>query len=146
MRDKRFQNHELFEQRRTFRFEGIRLDRTLHREPHIIRLPRLRDIAVDVAVIDRFAEDLRVTVGGDQNSQHAGVEFTHLAKELDAFDAGHLLIRQHHRDGMLSEQLEPLLRARRGQNREVAPERQLKYPKIVLLVVDVEDRIFAVIH
>ena len=140
------QDHQLFEERRAFRLQGVRLDRTPHREPHVLGLPGLRNVAIDVAVVDGVTERLGVAVGRHQDADRAAVELTHLAQKLRALDLGHLVVGEHDRDGMLSEQRQALARARRREHGEVTAEGQLEDAQVVGFVVHVEHGVLTVVE
>ena len=101
------------------------------------------DEVVDRAVVDRVGERRGVAVRGDHDPDRLRVDRGRAREELGARHAGHAVIGDHHRHRLGVDDLEPLLAARRGEDRELAPERELEDPQVLGLVVDVEDRILA---
>ena len=140
------QDLQLAKQMLAFAIERVVLDRIADREPHLVGRPRLRQIAVDPTVVDRFAERRGVTVRGHEDADGLRVDLAHLGEQLDAAHAVHAVVGEHHGGRVLVQDLERLLAASRDADLVVAAEGQLEDPGVLDLVVDEEDRILAVVE
>src|SRR5690606_19370106 len=117
------------------------LDRVLQHAAHFLRVPRLRDVAVDLPEVDRLDEHVDVGERGQNDSDRVGLPVAHPAKQLDARHLRHALVGDDDRDVLVLEDAERLGAARRRQDVERLPEVEPEGVEVVLLVVDDEDRI-----
>ncbi len=118
---------EFLQQPSSLALQRIGLDRPTQGQTHILGLPRLWDVPIDTAVVDRVPQDFDVAVGGDQNSNCVWGEVANLGQKFHPSHAGHTLIRQNHGDRILVQNFHPGLGGCGGQNREFMPEGQLKH-------------------
>ena len=126
--------------------ECVDLDGALEGETQLVRVPGLRNVAVDGPVVDRDAQGLGIAVGGHENADRLRVELAHLRQEVDSGHAGHAVIGQHQGHGLLVQDPQPLFSAAGGDDRELATEAQLENAEVLRLVVDVEHRVLAVVE
>ena len=68
---------ELAHQALALAVECVDLDGTLEGDAQLFRIPGLRNVAVDGAVVDRDTQGLGIAVGGHENADRLRIEFAH---------------------------------------------------------------------
>jgi len=139
------QDRELVQQRLALALERVGLDAAPQRDAHLLGRPRLGDEAVDRSFVDRALEGLGVAVRGHHDADRLRVDPRDAREELGAGHFRHAVIGEHQGDGLALEDLEALFAAARREDRELAAEGELEDPQVLRLVVDVEDRVLAVV-
>src|SRR5262249_19510280 len=119
--------------------ERVGLERALHVEAHLVGLPRLLDVAVDAALVDRARERADVGVAREEDADRARAALDGALQELDARHARHHLVCDHQRHVLALEDGEPLLAAGGGEDAVVGAEGELERLEDRDLVVDDED-------
>ena len=117
------------------------LDRVLEDAADLLRVPRLRDVAIDLPEVDRLDEHVDIGERGQDDADRLGLARLDLAEQLDAGHLRHPLIGDDHGDFLLVEDLQRLGATARRQDVERLAEVEPKRVEVVLLVVDDEDRI-----
>ena len=84
------------------------LDRVLQDAADLLGLPRLGDVAVDLAEVDRLDEDVDVGERGEDDADRVGAELARLAQHLEARHLRHPLVGDDHGDVVIREHRERL--------------------------------------
>ena len=112
------------------------LQPALHRDPQIVRLPRLRQIAPDAPFIDRRNQCGHIGVARQHHPNRARIALHRTLKKLDAAHPGHRLIRDDQGDVFAVEDPQAFFTARRSKDAVLEPKRQLETLEDRVLVVD----------
>ena len=116
------------------------LDGLLHHLLEMVGLPGLRDVGVDVSVVDRLDDRAHVGEAGQDHAHRRGMALPDLGHELDAAHVGHPLVGEHDGDrGLLVEQVERAARVARGEHLVVVLEGEGHRLEDGFLVVDDQD-------
>ena len=118
------------------------LDRVLQDAAHLLRVPRLGDVAVDLAEVDRLDQHVDVGERGEDDADRVGRD----ARATSRSSSRPVIFGMRwsvtiDRDVLLREDRQRLGAAGRGQDVERLPEVEPEGVEVVLLVVDDEDRI-----
>ena len=105
------------------------------------RLPRLAEVAPDLAPVDGIDGVREIRERGDQDAHGVGISVGRDLEQLDAGHAGHALVGEQYSDLASCEDLEGLAAAGRGLDAEVVAARRLQHHQIRGVVVDVQDRV-----
>ena len=117
------------------------LDRVLQHAADLLRVPRLGDVAIDLAEVDRLDQHVDVGERGEDDADRVGLARAHLAQQLDAGHLRHALVGDDDRDLLAVEDAERLGATARGQDVERLAEVEPERVEVVLLVVDDQDGI-----
>ena len=113
-----------------------RLDRTAQRQTELLALPRLGDVAVDAARVDRPHDRVDVGVAGEHDAVGVGPDLHRPREELDTAHDRHPLVRDDDGRVVRFEELEPARAALGRQHRELVAVVELEGAEDVRLVVD----------
>jgi hypothetical protein len=114
------------------------LDRVRHDAAELLRVPGLRDVAVDAAQVDGLDQHVDVGEGRDDDAGCVGAQLADRLEQLEPRHLGHPLIRDDDGDVVLLGQRERLFSAVRQQELEALAEVEADRVQVVLLVVDDE--------
>jgi hypothetical protein len=125
----------------------IMFDRLPQHGLQFLRLPRLADITVDIALVDGVDNRLDVGIGGKQEANRVGILLAQALEKLDAGHLGHALVRHHDVDRLALHDLEPLGRARGAEDAIIEAEQILNaVDQIGLIVHDQEAMLELAFH
>ena len=120
------------------------LDRRTQHLDQLIVLPRLRQIAQYLALIDRVDRGLQVRVGRHDDAHDVGLDLAGAPADLDPGHRRHALVADQDRNVLAFQQIDGFGPIARGQDRELVLEHVPKREQVLRLVVDVQDGICAV--
>jgi hypothetical protein len=130
---------ELGEQLLALAAQAVVVDRVLERDEQLGLVPRLGDVAVDVAQVDGVDQVRRVAVAGQEDGRDVQALAPGARDELDAAQVGHLLVGDQDVYRPLPQDAQRLVAGRRGEDVVGALEGPGEDLDDIGLVVDEED-------
>ena len=137
---------ELLDQAGVLAGEMEHLDRPPQRDPKLVVLPGLGDVAVDAAAVDRLDERADVGVAGEHDAHRVRTDLHRARQELRAAHARHALVGDDHRGVGAIEQLERRRAAVGRHDLELVAVVEPEELQDVGLVVDDDDRVAAIVE
>ena len=128
---------ELLDCRRALSRRSVEaLDRLREHALHFLGVPRLGDVAVHVAEVDRLDQHVDVGEGGEDDADGVGAHRARRLEELEARHLRHALVGDDHRHVVLFEERERLVAGAGRMDLEDALEVEAEGVEVVRLVVD----------
>ncbi len=107
----------------------------------LVGIPRLADVAIDVALVDGVDDGLDVGVAGEQQTDGVGPIAADAAKELDAADVRHALVGHDDVDWLLVQQAQTIPSAGGAEHAVLAAQQVLQALHHVGFIIDDQKRV-----